>query len=133
MNRLAVALPILASLIQLSCGDPGPAAGEVVLNFESPSFDDWAIRFTVTASAPQTLEDITATCAGCQAFMRKLSDTELRVIIYGGPLPTSELARISVSDAKALSAYSVTLLEVAGGDLSIHSPATRGLSLSLSR
>lgn len=132
MRRLAAGLLVLVSAVQLSCGDAGPTAGELVVNFESPSSDDWAVRFTVTASSPETVEGLAATCSGCQAFVRKVSNSELRVIIYGGPLPTSEVARLSVSNMRALSGYSVTLLEVAGGDLGIYAPATRGLSLSVS-
>jgi hypothetical protein len=133
VKRTVLGLLLLAGAIQLSCGDQGPRAGEVVVGFESPSLDDWAVRFTVTTVSPQTLEGLGATCSGCQAFVRKVSDTELRAIVYGGPLPTGELARFLVSDTKALSQYTVTLLEVAGGDLSVFAPSTRGLSLSVAR
>jgi len=133
VKRVTLGILALASAIQLSCSDAGPVAGEVAINFDSPSADDWAVRFTVIASSPQTLQGLSATCSGCQAFVRMVSDSVLRAIVYGGPLPTSELARLSVSDTRALTAYKVTLLEVAGGDLGIYSPATRGLSLSVSR
>ena len=123
----------LVGAIQLSCSDSGPRAGELVVNFASPSADDWAVRFSVTATAPQTLQGLSATCSGCQAFVRQVSETELRVIVYGGPLPTSEVARVSVSNTRVPTAYTVTLQEVAGGDLGIYSPSSRGLSLSVGR
>jgi len=120
----------LVSVVHLSCSDSGLTAGELAVGFESPSSDDWAIRFTVTSAQPQILEGLTATCSGCQAFVRKVSDTELRVILYGSPLPAGEVALLSVSNTRVLSGYSLALLEVAGGDLVGYSPATRSLSVT---
>ncbi|UCD24281.1 MAG: hypothetical protein JSW51_14880 [Gemmatimonadota bacterium] len=127
MNRLLplAALLLLGSVLG-SCGDSGPVAGDIALRYESPVGDDQAIRFTVTASAPLTLDDLTATCSGCQAFVRKMSDGEIRAIIHG-PLATGNVALVSVSDVGSLSGYSVALQEVAAGDLTLPSPATRKL------
>jgi hypothetical protein len=133
VNRAILLSLALVSVVHLSCSDSGPTAGELAIGFESPSGDDWAIRFTVTSAEPQTLAGLAATCSGCQAFVRTVSDTELRVILYGSPLPAGEVAHLSVSNTRALSGYSVALLEVAGGDLAAYPPATRSLSVSAVR
>ena len=120
------------AVVQVSCGDSGPVAGDLALSYVSPGGDDQAIRLTVTASAPLTLDGLTATCSGCQAFVRKVSDSEIRAILYG-PLPNGNVALISVSDIGVLSGYSVSLLEVADGDLALPAPATRTLSITSAR
>ena len=132
MNRLLLGVPVLLALAQLSCGDSGPVAGEIGLSYESPGSDDQAIRLTVTASEPLTLNDLTATCSGCQAFVRQVSETEIRAILYG-PLPSGNIALLSVSDIGVLNGYSVALHEVADGDLGLHSPDTRTLSITSAR
>jgi hypothetical protein len=133
MKRITLLCLVALSVVHLSCGDSGPTAGELAVSFESPSSDDWALRFTVTSTQPQTVETLTATCSGCQAFVRNVSDTELRVILYGPPIPAGEVARLSVSDTRTPSGYSLALLEVAGGDLADYPPATRSLSISANR
>lgn len=132
VNRALLGISVLLVLAQLSCGDSGPVAGDVALSYVSPGGDDQAIRLTVTASAPLTLDDLTATCSGCQAFVRKVSDTEIRAILYG-PLPSGNVALVSVSDIGVLSGYSVSLHEVADGNLTLPAPATRTLSITSAR
>ncbi len=132
VNRLFPGILLLLVLAQLSCGDSGPVAGDVVLSYVSPGGYDQAIRLTVTASAPLTLDDLTATCSGCQAFVRRVSDTEIRAILYG-PLPSGNVALVSVSDIGVLSGYSVSLHEVADGSLTLPAPATRTLSITSAR
>jgi len=125
MKRLPLGLLAAVFLVGLSC-DGGPTAGELDIHFSSPTNDDTAIRFVVTARPPALLEEVSAACTGCQAFTRKVSDSEIRVILLG-TLATGTVARVTVSDTRAASAYTLTLQEVAGSDLGIYPPSTRRL------
>ncbi len=125
MKRIPLSVIAAVFAAGISC-DGGPTAGELQIHFATPTNDDGAIRFVVTAQSPNVLEEVTAACAGCQAFTRRISDTEIRVILVGA-LETGTVARVTVSDTRPLSAYTLTLQEVAGRDLEIYSTITRQL------
>jgi hypothetical protein len=125
MKRLSIGLLAVVFAAGLSC-DGGPTAGELDIHFSSPTNDDSAIRFVVTAKSPEVLEEVSAACAGCQVFTRKVSDSEIRVILLGS-LATGTVARVMVSNSRAVDSYTLTLQEVAGSDLGIYPPTTRRL------
>lgn len=127
MKRLPLSTLALVFAAGLSC-DSGPVAGELEIDFTSPTNDDRAIRFVVTAQSPNLVEDVSAACAGCEIYTRKVSDTEVRVILFG-PLATGTVARVLVSDRRASSAYTLTLQEIAGANLVVYDISTRGLEL----
>jgi hypothetical protein len=127
MKRFPLSTLALVFAAGLSC-DSGPVAGELDIDYTSPTNNDRAIRFVVTAQSPNLLEEVSAACAGCEAYTRKLSDTEVRVILFG-PLATGTVARVLVSDRRASSAYTLTLQEIAGADLVVYDTSTRGLVL----
>jgi hypothetical protein len=127
MKRFPLGALALVFAAGLSC-DSGPVAGELDIDYTSPTNNDRAIRFVVTAQSPNLLEEVSAACAGCEAYTRKLSDTEVRVILFG-PLATGTVARVLVSDRRASSAYTLTLQEIAGADLVVYDTSTRGLVL----
>jgi len=92
--------------------DSGPKAGEVVFDLTTPNADDGAIQFRLTAIAPNTLDGVTASCAGCQVFAESVSDTEIRGVLIGNVVP-GEALRVLVSDRKASDAYSGHVMAVA--------------------
>jgi hypothetical protein len=128
MKRFPLSVLAVTLAATLSC-DSGPTAGELDIHFSTPTNDDGAIRFVVTAQSPYVLEEVSAACAGCEAFARKISDTEIRVILFGA-LETGIVARVMVSDTRAHSGYTLTLQEVAGADLGIYSTTTRRLEFA---
>jgi len=127
MKRFPLTTLVLVFAAGLSC-DSGPVAGELAIDFTSPTNDDRAIRFVVTSQSPNLVEEVSAACAGCEAYTRKVSDTEVRVILFG-PLANGTVARVLVSDTRASSAYTLTLQEVAGADLVVYDTSTRRLEV----
>jgi hypothetical protein len=125
MKRFLLSVLAVTLAATLSC-DSGPTAGELDIHLTTPTNDDGAIRFVVTAQSPHVLEEVSAACVGCEVFTRKLSDTEIRVILFGS-LATGIVARVMVSNTRAPSGYTLTLQEVAGADLGIYSTSTRRL------
>jgi len=88
----------------LSGCDSGPKAGEVVFNLTTPNQDDGAVQFRLTTAAPNTLDGVTAACAGCQVFTEVVSATEIRGVLIGNVVP-GEALRVLVSDRKATQTY----------------------------
>ena len=99
-----------AALLALGCLD-GPAPGEVRLVLQTPNQDDGAIAFSVVTAAPNEVTGVTATCDSCDAFIARVSATELRAIITGN-LAAGAVARVSVLDGSPNQAYHVTVLQV---------------------
>jgi hypothetical protein len=116
MRVLRGALIGVAAVLAAGC-DSGPKAGEVVMELSSPVADLGAISFTVTAVEPNTLDTLTAGCAGCRSFTT-LSEREMRGVVTGdfGPGP---VVRVSVSDVGARSAYAGQLLEASAPDYAL--------------
>ena len=92
--------------------DSGPKAGEVVFDLTTPNQDDGAVQFRLTTSAPNTLDGVTAACAGCQVFTETLSETEVRGVLVGDVVPGPAL-RVLVSDRKARLVYVGQVIAVA--------------------
>lgn len=100
-----------AASLAVACLD-GPTPGEVSLVLQTPNQDDGAVAFTITASAPNEVTGVVATCDSCDAFVARVSATELRAIITGS-VAAGPVARIAVMDGSPNQAYSVRVLEVA--------------------
>jgi hypothetical protein len=105
---------VAAALAILGLGgcDSGPKAGEVVFDLATPNQNDGAIQFRLTAVAPNTLDGVTAGCAGCQVFTEAVSETEIRGVLIGNVVP-GEALRVLVSDRKARQAYTGQVVAVA--------------------
>jgi hypothetical protein len=125
VRRWIAGIVTALSAILLSC-DSGPRAGELAFELVSPADDDRAIMFEVTAVETSTVEGLTAACTGCQAFWHKVSDTRLKGILIGS-LGAGPVGRVAVSDVGDRTAYTLTLLDVAGTDLELRPTAERSL------
>ncbi len=116
-----------AGLLALGCLD-GPTAGEVSLVLQTPNQDDGAIAFSITAPAPNEVTGVTATCDSCDAFVARVSATELRAIITGN-LAAGQVARVGVLDGSPNQAYRVTVLEISSRTFTIRSDSGYTLSV----
>jgi len=103
---------VALAILGLGGCDSGPKAGEVVFDLTTPNQNDGAIQFRLTAVAPNTLDGVTAGCAGCQVFTEAVSETEIRGVLIGNVVP-GEALRVLVSDRKARQAYTGQLVAVA--------------------
>jgi hypothetical protein len=109
-----VLLPVALGVALVLAGgcDSGPKAGEVVFSLTTPNQNDGAIQFRLTAVAPNTLDGVTAGCAGCQVFIEAVSETEIRGVLIGNVVP-GEALRVLVSDRDARDAYAGQVVAVA--------------------
>jgi len=112
MIRRAIQLALLlgAAVALGSCS--GPVAGDLTVSLVTPNSDDGAVLLKVTASESKEVTSASAACSGCQIFMEKVSATELRAVITGNVV-AGALARVSVSDTRSPSSYSVQIQQVA--------------------
>jgi hypothetical protein len=127
--RSKVLRPVALGVALVLAGgcDSGPKAGEVVFNLTTPNLNDGAIQFRLTAAAPNTLDGVTAGCAGCQVFTEAVSETEIRGVLIGNVAPGQAL-RVLVSDRKARDAYTGQVVAVASRTYALGS--TTGYSLA---
>lgn len=115
---------ILTAVLGIVACDSGPQAGELEIYLVSPDPDDGAIMFEVRAPQGSSIDDLTAACAGCQAFVYGETEMRLKAILIG-PFDAGPVARVSVSDVK--SGYVLTMLGAAGSDLQLRPAETRSL------
>ncbi|MEX0691946.1 MAG: hypothetical protein WD934_05105 [Gemmatimonadales bacterium] len=118
MKRL---LPFMTVVVLATC-DSGPQAGELVIALASPNQQDGAVAFTLTAAEPNTIASLTAGCTGCQVWMTRVNDAQVRAIVTGSIVPGT-LVRATVSDVKQPDQYSASLQQVAARSYEL-----RGLS-----
>jgi hypothetical protein len=124
MRLIIVAL--LAGAV-LTC-DSGPKAGELTVELVTPRLQLGAALFRVTALEPQTIDTVTAACAGCQAFVARVSDREVRGIVTG-TFGAGPLFRVGVPDRGAGEAFSFALQQLAAPDFHLVSGAGSSLQL----
>lgn len=101
----------------LACSD-GPRAGEIVMELVGPRNDLAAVSFRAAASAPQTLDTVTAACAGCEVVVIRVSPAEFRGVLVGSAL-TGPVLRLAVSDVAAVASYGAQVVEAALSDYSL--------------
>lgn len=111
LRRVALAAVALAVW---TC-DTGPKAGEIAAEFVGPHATLGAASFLVTALDPFTIDTVTAACTGCNAYMTRVSSTEVRGIVTG-PFGSEPVVYVTVSDRDERDPYAIRLLELAGTD-----------------
>jgi hypothetical protein len=116
-----------AGLLALGCLD-GPTPGEVTLALQSPNQDDGAISFVIKAAAPNEVTGVTAICEGCDAFVARVSATELRAILTGN-LTAGPVARVTVMDGSPNQVYSAELIDVSSRTFAPRDVSRYGLSV----
>jgi hypothetical protein len=128
VKKLSFAAIFLIGLMGVACD--GPTAGELSVELVTPSTTDGAILFKIKTPAAMDVGEATASCAQCQAFSYRISDTELYCVVTGD-LSSGPLARIAVSNVGIRGAYELTILEVSGRDRRLRSNV--GYELRLGR
>jgi len=129
MKRYALTLAALlgAALVGgASCS--GPVAGDLTVSLRTPNSDDGAIKVRVTASESKEITGISVACSGCRLFFEQPSPTELLAVVTGD-LVAGPLLRVSVSDTKAPSAYSVQISQVASRTFQLRPTGGYGLTI----
>lgn len=111
MRRRVLAMLGVGLWAALSC-DTGPRAGDVPIELTSTRTDLGAVLFVARAAEPQTIDTVTAACQGCQAFMVRASASEVRGVLTG-QLVDGTVLNLTVSDRKAVEAYTIQLVQVA--------------------
>jgi len=117
----------LAALASWSC-ESGPVAGELTVSLVTPNSDDGAILVRVIASAPMEVTNAVVACGNCRLFKEQPSPTELRAVVTGD-LVAGPLLRVSVTDTKTPSSYTVQIQQVASRTFQVR--ATTGYSLTV--
>jgi len=123
----ATVLLALAALTVGSC-EPGPVAGDLTLSLVTPNSDDGAILVRVFASAPMEVTNAVVACGNCRLFKEQPSPSELRAVVTGD-LVAGPLLRVSVTDTKTPSSYTVQIQQVASRTYQVRS--TSGYSLTI--
>ena len=119
-------------LAAATCGGDEPTAqqpptpGELVVRLSSPSGDDAAVKFSLTASTG-TISGVVESCSGCKLFLARRSETRYEGIVIGAVSP-GPLLRVSVSDTRRSSDYTGKVEEVSGPDLALRDPAAYSLA-----
>jgi uncharacterized protein (DUF2141 family) len=128
MSRRGLGLGLLAvaTLALGSCS--GPVAGDLTVSLVTPNSDDGAILVSVTASETKELTGATVACSGCQIFQEQPSATQI-VAVVTGDLVAGPLVRVSVTDTKAPSSYTVRIQQVASRTYQVRS--VNGYSLTI--
>src|SRR5215510_10151428 len=104
-------LGLIFALVAMSCND-GPAAGDLSVEYTTPNSDDGALQFVVSGSNGNTIASLSQACSGCKLFSVKVNESQYKGVVTGN-LAAGTLFRVSVSDAKHPSNYSVLILGVA--------------------
>ena len=120
--KLRPLLGVLLALLAMSCKE-GPTAGDLAVDLTTPNSDDGAIQFVATGTNGTTISGLSQACSGCKLFIVKVSESQYKGVITGN-LSAGTLFRVSVSDAKHPSNYSVLIVGV--------SNRTSGMRASLS-
>lgn len=128
MSRRLMGLGLLAGagLALGSCS--GPVAGDLTVSLVTPNSDDGAVLVKVTASASNEVTAASAACSGCRIFLEKLSPTELRAVITG-PVVAGPLLRVSVTDTRSPSGYTVQVQQVASRTYQVRSTSPYSLTV----
>ncbi len=103
------AASVLGTALALACSS-GPDAGELVAQFETGAGPLSAVSFTVRAEEPQTIDTLTAACAGCRLFTVRVSGREVRGVLTGS-LGSGPAFRLRVSDVDPIGAYGGFVME----------------------
>jgi hypothetical protein len=129
MSRRVTWLALLAGtgLVLGSCSS-GPVAGDLTVSLMTPNGDDGAILVSVTASESKELTGATVACGDCQIFREQPSATQI-VAVVTGDLLAGPLMRVSVTDTKSPSSYTVRIQQVASRTYQVRS--TSGYSLTI--
>jgi hypothetical protein len=127
-RRFAGAMVFAAALAAVGSCDGGPKAGPVDVALSTGTSEVGAVMFTVTAAAPNTIDTVEASCAGCAAYMTRVSDTEVRAIVTGG-LISGSVAHVTVSDIKVPEDYTAQLTQMALSTYALASTAGSQLTV----
>ncbi len=128
MTRRLARFALLAGMALALGSCSGPAAGELTVSLVTPNSDDGALVVRVTASESQEITGATVACTGCKIFPERPSATELRAVVTGD-LVAGPLVRVSVTDTKSPTSYTVTVQQVASRTFQVRSPS--GYSLTI--
>lgn len=128
MIRGAISLALLAGAALTLGSCSGPVAGDLTVSLVTPNSDDGAVLVKVTASDSKELTGASVACSGCQIFMERPSTTEIRAVITG-TVVAGPMLRVSVTDTKSPSSYTVQITQVASRTYQPRS--TSGYSLTV--
>ena len=128
MTRGAISLSLLAGAALTLGSCSGPVAGDLTVSLVTPNSDDGAVLVKVTASESKEVTGASVACSGCQIFLEQPSATELRAVITG-TVAAGPLLRVSVTDTKSPSSYTVQIQQVASRTYQLRS--TGGYSLTV--
>ncbi len=113
--------------LAISC-DAGPKSGELAVEVATSRADLGALRFTVVAEAPETVDSLSATCAGCRVFWVRVTPQQIRGVLTG-ELADGPAFRVLVSNRKLVEAYSVAVNQAAARDYQLTSTANTRLEI----
>jgi hypothetical protein len=129
MKRRRWTAVMILSAVVIGCGDgQGPRAGELSVQLQGPSADDRAIMFDLTGPV-QTISPASQTLS---AMVDTLAADSVRIAIFaprGSSITAGAIARIHVENVCDVARYHAGIVEVAGSDYSLRSPAGYGLSV----
>ena len=91
--------------------DSGPKAGDLTAELTTTT-QLGAAMFKVIAAEPYAIDELTAACSGCRAFMTRVSDREVRGIVTGA-FGAGPLVHVGVSDRSVPEAYTIELMQLA--------------------
>ncbi|HTT69257.1 MAG TPA: hypothetical protein VMF70_14630 [Gemmatimonadales bacterium] len=123
-------LAVLAVAAAACSGEAGPVAGELAIRLTTPRSTDRALMFVLTGRQSGVTA---APASGYLVFAKPASAGDTTRIVVAAPagrgIAAGEVARISVADDRAVSAYAVRLSDVAAANYAVGD--TTGVSLSV--
>lgn len=95
--------------------DFGPDAGELTWSLVAAPENAGGVAFEVIAPEAQTIDTVSAACAGCQLYTVRLGEGSVRGVVVG-TIGVGELLTAGVSDVGSAELYTLRLIEAAGTD-----------------
>ena len=108
MKRLTILLLSAGLVLTAASCKEGPQAGDLTATLVTPNSDDGAIQFSATANSPTTITGVSGACSNCKLFIVKVSDNLYKGVVTG-TIAAGTIFKVSVSDTRTPSSYSVTV------------------------
>jgi len=124
---------LVAGAVFLACGGgegpTEPVPGTLELRLTTPNANDRAML--VTVAGPEPIQAVSGSVGSALVFHGRVSGSQATIAVFG-PLTSGVVARVGVADVGRVSAYTVTIVEVAD-DANQLRPSLAGYSLTIVR